>query len=636
MVRQIVDETSSAPDSRISGIHSGVPPPYDPEPDYRRPALELTDVQRRRLRERLCFLYGGGPADLWLPELERILKVHDAHAPPERLNWERTIKQAERFTERDLVLITYGDMLHSTARSPLAGLGRFMDSRPLIRLVFSTVHILPFFPYSSDHGFSVVDFRRVDPRLGSWHDIERIGRSYRLMFDGVLNHISSRSRAFQEMLNGHPDFKDLAVVFRSPDELTADQRRILVRPRTSDILTRYESIQGPVWVWTTFSPDQIDLNYKNPKVLMGALDTLLLYVRKGAGIIRLDAVTYLWDEPGTPGANLAQSHEIIKLCRDVLDLVAPSVILLTETNVPHRNNVSYFGDGSDEAQMVYNFALPPLVLHTFYQGDASKLTEWAAGLEYPSPTTTFFNILDTHDGIGLPGVKDILSEEEIGQMLKRAVDHGAFISFRSKGGDACEPYEINSTWFGALNPMTPHEPLEFQVRRFVASRSIAFSLRGVPGIYFHGLIGTGNDPSVVQATEQNREINRMLIDEDALIAAAQDPESKVSLIIRQLGPLLVARINHPAFHPNAAQQILRLSEKIFAVWRVSPGGSRSVLALTNVTGDACRLLCEPASLPVSAPVWRDTLTGQEYICQEGTLEIRLSAYGVSWLEPGSA
>jgi glycosidase len=630
MVRRIAPEIHPG---LPGGTAPGGPPPYDPEPDYRRPRLELTATQRQRLLGRLRFLYGDSLADRWLPELERILQVHAAHATPERREWERSIVPAERFTERDLILITYGDMLHSTAGSPLAGLARFMESRPLIRLVFSTVHILPFFPYSSDRGFSVVDFRRVDPRLGSWQDIERIGRNYRLMFDGVLNHVSSKSRAFREMLNGHPDFRDFAIIFQSPDELTPDQRRILVRPRTSDILTRYESIQGPIWVWTTFSPDQIDLNYKNPKVLMGALDTLLLYVRKGADIIRLDAVTYLWDEPGTPSVNLAQSHEIIKLCRDILDIVAPSVVLLTETNVPHRENVSYFGNGSDEAQMVYNFTLPPLVLHTFYQGNAAKLTEWAAGLEYPSPTTTFFNILDTHDGIGLPGAKEILSPDEIQQMVDRAITHNAFISFRSVSGDAREPYEVNSTWFGALNPRDPDEPLEFQVRRFVASRSIALVLRGVPGIYFHGLIGTGNDPSAVQATGQNREINRVLIDEESLIAAASDSESRVSHIIRQLGPLLVTRVTHPAFHPNGSQHVLRLSEKVFAVWRVSPGGSRCVLTMTNVTGDDCRLRLDSDALPKFAPVWQDMLTGAELRSSKGTLNVHLPPYGVSWLEP---
>ena len=221
------------------------------------------------------------------------------------------------------------------------------------------------------------------------------------------------SPEFQEFLNGHPDFKDIVITFKSPDELTPDERRLIVRPRTSDILTKFDSIDGPIYVWTTFSPDQVDLNYKNPGVLIFIIETLLLYVRRGADNIRLDAVTYIWSEPGTRCVHMDEAHEIIKLFRDILNLVAPKVALTTETNVPHKENISYFGNGSDEAQMVYNFALPPLVLHTFYLEDATALTGWAMDLKYFSDTSTYFNILDTHDGVGLMGVKDILDRKSV-------------------------------------------------------------------------------------------------------------------------------------------------------------------------------------------------------------------------------
>jgi Ser-tRNA(Ala) deacylase AlaX len=295
------------------------------------------------------------------------MKIHVVHPLPS-------------ITEKDVALITYGDLLITEEHSPLTGLAEFLDERARVSEVINILHILPFFPYSSDRGFSITDFWTVNPKLGSWEDIEGMTEKYRMMFDGVFNHISAESRAFREMLNGTPTFKDIAIVFHSPDELTPEQRRMLVRPRTSDILTKYYSIDGPIWVWTTFSPDQIDLNFKNPFVLAWVVHTLLLYVRKGANLVRLDAVTYLWSEPGTSSANLEQTHEIIKLLRDVLDIGAPNVALVTETNVPHEENISYFGNGYDEAQMVYNFTLPPLVLHTFYSEDATKLSEWAAAL----------------------------------------------------------------------------------------------------------------------------------------------------------------------------------------------------------------------------------------------------------------
>lgn len=336
------------------------------------------------------------------------MKVHQAdvcdRSGPAKLS------PADLFSEQDLILITCADMIADGDGSPFRTLNSVLNSMRRTGRVFNIVHLLPFYPTTSDRDFAVTDFGEVDAKFGTWDDIASIGQDHRLMFDAVLNHASSKSQAFLEMLCGNPDYRDYAVTFRSPDKLSPAQRAMMRRPRTSDILTRFDSIEGPVWCWTTFSPDQIDLNYRNPKVMMSMLATLLDYVRRGASLLRLDAVTYLWDEAGTEGANLNQTHEIIRLLRDVLDAVAPEVILVTETNVPHQENISYFGEQGGEAQMVYNFSLPPLVLHAFYREDASALTRWAAALEYPPPGATFLNILDTygldtHDGFGLPGVR---------------------------------------------------------------------------------------------------------------------------------------------------------------------------------------------------------------------------------------
>ena len=404
---------------------------YEKQPDYTRPLLDISAEARKRVLGRLGFLYGDERGKNCMAELERVMKVHYAHKPPELIEAELNLEPTQRFTERDCILITYGDLLRSEERSPLATLTHFLEETSALREVINTLHILPFFPYSSDRGFSVIDFDKVDPKLGSWQDVENLSNRFQLMFDGVFNHISSESKGFQEMLNGHPYYRDFFTIFQSPDELTAEQRQLIVRPRTSDILTKFQSINGPIWVWTTFSPDQIDLKFQTPEVLTKVVETLLLYVRQGADIIRLDAVTYLWDEPGTSGASLKQTHQIVKLLRDILAIVAPSVALITETNVPHEENVSYFGDGSDEAQMVYNFALPPLVLYTFYREDATVLSKWANELEYPSRTTTFFNMLDTHDGIGLKGVTNILSDSEIEFLVRQARHRGAFVSYKS-------------------------------------------------------------------------------------------------------------------------------------------------------------------------------------------------------------
>jgi len=453
-----------------------------------------------------------------------------------------------------------------------------------------------------------------------------------LMFDGVINHVSSKSRWFQEFLNGNPYYKDFFITYDSPDELTPEQRSMIFRPRTSDILTPFYTINGTKYVWTTFSSDQIDLNYKNPDVLMRVLEILLMYVRRGARIIRLDAVTYIWAEPGTRCVHLAQTHEIVKLFRNVLDIVAPRVALITETNVPHEENISYFGNGRDEAQMVYNFALPPLVLYTFYAQDSTAISKWAAGLEKVSDTATFFNFLDSHDGVGLMGVKGILEPAQIDLIIEKAQEHGGLISYKAGKRRNKEPYEINITWFSALN-REDEDDIAFQVRRFVASRVIGLVLRGVPGIYLHSLIGTQNDIESVLSTHSNRDINRTVIDDHAITEALADPLSKLSRINRELGRLITIRTRQPAFHPNGDQHVLMLSEKLFSLLRISPDGGQHILCLINITPDTCHVAIPLSQLNRTESQWYDLVSEMEWMAEEGKLSLTLQPYDIMWLEP---
>ncbi len=608
--------------------------PYLEKPDYTKPILKIQPDIRERIQKRLSILYGDDVAQEYMPELERLLKVHYAHKPPERIEEEKHFNPEERFTGKDMVMITYGDLLRGEKHSPLASLAYFLQ-RPL-KDIINTIHILPFFPYSSDRGFSITDFKSVDPKLGSWEDIHEIGKEFKLLFDGVLNHASAESEAFQEFLNDHPRFRNAVIYYPSPDALKHEHKKLIRRPRTSDILTKFDSINGPVYVWTTFSPDQIDLNYKNPRVLLFVIGVLLLYVRHGADIIRLDAVTYLWEQLGTDCASLEQTHEIIKLFRDVLDVVAPEVAILTETNVPHEENVSYFGNGYDEAQMVYNFALPPLVLHTFYTGDATTLSRWAGSLVYPSNETTFFNILDTHDGIGLQGAKNILSREEIDAMVEKATgEYNAFVSYKTGADGKDEPYEINSTWYGALNRKDSGETLAFQVKRFVASRCVAFALRGVPGIYFHGMAGTDNDPEVVRKSGIKRDINRTVIDEKDLDKALQDTESKLSHMRRHLREIALIRVRNRVFHPNGEQKILMLSSGVFSVLRISPEGDEHLLALTGVANEECTIEVPLAKLDIKDRTWSDLINDAKYNVENGKITVTMDPYDVVWLMPES-
>jgi sucrose phosphorylase len=580
----------------------------------------------------LEFLYGREMAEMVLPELLRLIRVHLAHKPEELKQGEKGFLTTCRFSEQDLMLITYADMVKTRGKTGLAALSEFLDYYRPSDPAFSILHVLPFFPSSSDRGYAVIDFHTVSPDIGGWEDIRNLGQVYRLMFDGVLNHASSQSKAFQEMLCGNPQYQDFAISFRSPQELTPEERSVLRRPRTSDVLSRFESIDGPRWVWTTFSQDQIDLNYHNPEVLLSAVETLLFYVRAGADLIRLDAVTYFWKELGTSSASLEQTHQLVKLFRDVLDLCSPQVILVTESNVPHEENVSYFGNGHDEAQLVYNFALPPLVLHAFYRESSRWLSEWAAGLQYPSQTTTYLNILDTHDGIGLAGVQSILPEEERNFLVQEARQHGAFISNRT-GPHGEVPYEINITWYSALNLENSGEPKALQVQRFAASRSIALALRGVPAVYLHSLVGSRSDLRMALQTRVKRDVNRMPLDLEILTKNLAHPGSKLNLLSIILGRLLITRIQHAGFHPNGEQRVLSLGDEVFALLRVSPAGDEHILCLTNITAHSLELKLDVSSLGFQDMAWFDLIGGRGWHGMEGKLPLRLCPYEVLWLSP---
>jgi glycosidase len=489
---------------------------------------------------------------------------------------------AIELSERATLMITYADQLREPGVAPAATLAEFAKAR--LADVISGVHLLPFFPWSSDDGFSVKDFFGVDPIFGAWSDIEQFRPEFDLMFDAVFNHMSAEGEWFQKFCADEPAFRDFFVTVSGNPDLS-----LVVRPRALPLLTEFQTTRGPEKVWTTFSADQVDLNFKNPQVLLASLRALLFYVARGARFIRLDAIAYLWKEIGTTCIHLEQTHQIIQLMRAVLDEVAPGVRLITETNVPHRDNISYFGDGTNEAQLVYNFALPPLVLHSIATGNAEKLTRWAATLETPSPQTTFFNFLASHDGIGLNPARGILSQAEIDALVARALAHGGYISYKHNSDGSKSPYEMNVTYFDALSSPERNEPVELQVKRFLVAHAIMFSLAGVPGIYFHSLFGSRNDRAGAESSGIPRRINRQKLARKSLEAELADPGSLRARVFSGMRHWLEKRRASRAFAPGAAQQILTLDPRVFALVREPRGGHERQLCLHNVSGDAVAL-----------------------------------------------
>lgn len=570
-----------------------------------------------RIRDLLRFLYGPQQGDeaarALLARLDAFRRAHPhlAEAPPPQ----------ERLTQRDAILITYGDQFRAPGEPPLRTLHRFLHEH--LGDAVSGVHILPFYPYSSDDGFSVIDYRAVNPDLGDWPHIHALGRDYRLMFDAVINHISRQSAWFQAFLRGEPPYTDYFIVVDPQTDLSQ-----VVRPRPWPLLTPVETAQGTRHVWTTFSEDQIDLNYANPAVLLEILDLLLFYVAQGAQLIRLDAIAYLWKEIGTPCIHLPQTHTVVKLFRAVLDQVAPGVLLITETNVPHAENIAYFGDGYDEAQLVYNFTLPPLTLHALLTGNGSRLTAWARTLHTPSPATAFFNFLASHDGIGVRPAEGWLTAGEIQWLAQKALNHGGRVStYALPDGDQA-PYELNLTWYDALND--PAHPSPHDIPRFLASQVVMLSLAGVPGVYVHSLFGSRNCVACFERTGQPRSLNREKFAYPDLVARLRDPASREARILTALRHLLEVRAAHPAFHPQTPQEVLDLGPAFFALRRDHP--EQPLYALVNLTDRPQEVL-----LPVerAAPQWRDLISEGLFTAGPQGLPLTLEPYQALWLVPAA-
>ncbi|RME85414.1 MAG: sugar phosphorylase [Caldilineae bacterium] len=584
----------------------------------------MTTPPEQRIRTLLTTLYGEEVGERCWLRLRRRLESWRAQiaAQPAR--------RPAKLSEQDAILITYGDQFNDPPEPPLRTLKRFLD-RHLAGCI-SGVHILPCFPYSSDDGFAVIDFMRVDPGLGDWDDIAALGQDYRIMLDAVINHVSAQSAWFQAFRRGEKPYADYFIRVAPDTDLSQ-----VVRPRALPLLTPVETENGVQQVWTTFSADQVDLNYANPDVLLDITDVLLEYVRRGAEIIRLDAIAYLWKEVGTPCIHLPQTHLVIKLWRAVLDAVAPDVLLITETNVPHAENVSYFGqplpgsDRTDEAQLVYNFTLAPLTLHALHTGDVRRLQEWVATLSTPVAGAMYFNFIASHDGIGVRPAEGILSPEEVQALVDRTLAHGGQVSYKGDADGSRSVYELNTTLYDFLNDPARPQP-QVDVRRFLASQVILLSLAGIPGIYVHSLFGSRNCHHCYAETGRVRSLNREKFELSDLEARLRSPRHHEGRVFAGYRRLLRVRRTRPAFRPDGQQRVLHLHRAVFSLLRSAPVGEGSVetdvlLCLVNVSPNAVQVRL-PAELGYGHR-WRDLLSGDHLV--ESVVPLR--GYQSRWLVP---
>lgn len=523
------------------------------------------------------------------------------------------------WNEKDVIAITYGDSFLEEGRKPLESLHSFLDH--YVKGVINSVHILPFFPYSSDDGFSVIDYLMVNPVLGDWSHIEGIASDYKLMADLVINHCSAESRWFTNFC----DDKSPGQGYFYTAEPDADLTEV-VRPRTSPLLRTVETSAGAQHVWCTFSHDQVDLNFENPAVLLEFARIVGDYIDRGVAIFRLDAVAFLWKRVGTSCLNLPETHEIVRLLRSLIEAKKSDAVIITETNIPNRENLSYFGN-VNEAHVVYNFSLPPLLLNTLLTGNSHYLKNWLMSMPPAQMGTTYLNFFASHDGIGLRPAEGLLSEEEIQQLIDTMELYGGSVSWRALDSGEKKPYEINISLFDALQG-TVNGADSWRLERFYCAHAIVLALEGIPAIYIHSLLATGNDYERKAASGHNRGINRHQWDYDVLKGYLNDSDNQHYQVFLRLKSLISLRIEQPAFHPNATQYTLHLGDQIFAFWRQSMSRSQSIFAIHNISDQVQTVALTSLNL-VDTDDWVDLVTGDHY--RDLHAFLTLQPYQFIWL-----
>ncbi|EMX6369524.1 TPA: sugar phosphorylase [Enterobacter hormaechei subsp. xiangfangensis] len=523
-----------------------------------------------------------------------------------------TEKRKSGWDEKDVVLITYADQFSAKGEKALPVFTRFYNE--WLSRTFSHVHLLPFYPWSSDDGFSVIDYHEVAPETGTWRDVAELKQSASLMFDFVCNHMSAKSEWFANYLAQKPGYEDFFISVDPETDLSA-----VTRPRALPLLTPFTLNDGSVrHLWTTFSDDQIDLNFASPQVLIAMVDVLLHYLMEGARYIRLDAVGFMWKIPGTTCIHLEQTHCLIQLFRAITDAVAPGTVIITETNVPHKDNISYFGDGENEAQMVYQFSLPPLVLHAVHRQDVKALCQWAGSLTLPSTYTTWFNFLASHDGIGLNPLRGILPESEILSLVEKLQQEGALVNWKNNPDGTRSPYEINVTYLDALSLRDSSD--DERIARFILAHAVLLSFPGVPAVYIQSILGSRNDYEGVERLGYNRAINRKKYTAGQVDRELNNNKSIRYQIYSRLSELIAIRRGERAFHPDSQAIFDAIGEHILKIVRVAENGER-MTALFNFSNKM-------------QTVYGQTLFGRELLSGQnisGT-ELTLNPWQVMWIK----
>ncbi|MEE2758005.1 MAG: sugar phosphorylase [Myxococcota bacterium] len=489
---------------------------------------------------------------------------------------EVSVQIADRalWCESDVLLITYADSFSEENQPPLLSLKQFL--RDYAPGLFSQVHLLPFYPYTSDDGFAVSDYLKVAGHNGSWSDIDALTNDHDLVFDYVINHGSSQHPRFKEFLDDRPPGNQYFITADPETDVSK-----VTRPRASSLLQEYQTAKGVQFVWCTFSRDQVDWNFANPEVLYDFVEVFIQYIEHGARWLRIDAIAYLWKQLGTNCVHLPQTHGVVKVLRAVADAISPTIKLLTETNVPQDENLSYFGDG-DEAHIVYNFSLPPLLTHTLLSGDSGHLTRWCRSLPALPPGCTLLNFTASHDGVGLRPAEGILSERETKNLVNCLRSFGGLVTERRRPDGSLSPYEANISMFDAFKGTVAGID-SLQTERFLLSQCLMLALKGVPALYYNSLLATPNNLEGLKATGRNRTINRRKWTLTEVSERLDPVDGQPRRVLDGLRTMLNVRRQQTAFHPESEQVCLDLDTQLFAIKRTAANSGQCLICVFNVS-----------------------------------------------------
>ena len=504
------------------------------------------------------------------------------------------------WSEKDFLLITYADSIKKNNQKNLITLNSFLKK---YCKEFSYIHILPFFPFSSDDGFAVEDYKKIKIEHGSWKDLKKITKTFDIMVDLVINHCSSKNKLFKNFQENKNPGKNFFI----NSEKKFPKSNKIVRPRSSDLSKKVLVDGKNTYVWCTFGHDQVDFDFRNPNVLLYFFEIIKFYLDQDIKALRLDAVAFLWKELGTRCINLPQTHNIIRLIRLIIDRFYNKTLIITETNIPSHENLTYFGN-NNEAHCIYNFSLAPLLIHAVVSGNSFYLKKWSRGMPPAQENNSYLNFLSTHDGIGMRPVEGILPENEIQKYFNFFKKQGGLFSYRTNAGKK-SVYEVNITLLEAFKECYNGKD-KFVLERFILAHTILFSMEGIPAIYIQNYLGSKNDNAKVKKTNSFRSINRRNWNFDSLVKILKNKSNINSKILHSLNRLMVLRKKQIAFHPNATQFTLQLGDIFFGIWRQSIDRSQSIFCISNLTNVKQKISLLDINL-ISTNNWFDILSNKK-------------------------